>query len=300
MSDLWTMGAPADGEAARDDGEGGGAPRRRAITRPRSLPGSRAVVGALLVTAAAVGVFASYLNATSEPDTSYVVALGEVPIGTVLTEDVLRDPTMFGLAPIDLPLETAAGALTGEQALGLAGQVTAAPLASGDLVVRSGLVDGGETDGTARLSFPIDAARAVGGVLEPGDRVDIVATFGSGAELDTRYVVRDVLLANVIASDGGLGSTAGSLVLTVALEDDAVLEVAQAIDGAEVFVVRSPIGATGPDADDAEEGEAEAGDVAPPVEAPEEVTPEEEPPTPDEQDAAEDDEGPAEDDGDED
>lgn len=289
MSDLWTMGAPADGESP-GDAERPAAPRRRAITRPRTLPGSRAVVGALLVTAAAVGVFAAYLNATAEPGTSYVVALDEVPIGTVLTEDVLRDPNLFGLAPIDLPVETAAGAVTAEQALGLAGQVTAAPLAPGDLVVRSGLLDTGETDGTARLSFPIDAARAVGGVLEPGDRIDIVATFGGGDDLVTRYVVRDVLLANVISSDGGLGGTGSSLVLTLALEGESVLDVAQAVDIADVFVVRTPIGLTGPG-----EGDDE---VSPPADVPEEALEEE--PVEDVEEPVEDDEEPAEDDGDDD
>lgn len=244
MSDLWTMGSSARAEAATDRDEAPSPRSSRRIARTRSLPGSRAVVGALLVTAAAVGVFSAYLNATAEPATSYVVALGDIPIGTVLTEEVLTDPAQFGLAAVELPAETARGAVPADQALGLAGQVTAAPFGAGDLVTRTGLLDADLTDGTARLSFPIPANRAVAGSLDVGDRVDVVATFGSGGDVVTEYVVRDVqVVARSSVGDGFAGSS--ELVITLALpEGDAVLDVAQAIDVADVFVVRTPLGAS--------------------------------------------------------
>lgn len=284
MSDLWTMGNAQPGEATTEPAaERERRPGRR-ISRPRQLPGSRAVVGALLVTAAAVGVFSAYLNATAEPATAYVVALDDIPIGTVLTDDVLRDAALFGLVPLDLPAEVASGAVTEDRALGLEGQVTAAPIASGDLISRSGLLDASASDGTARLSFSIPPSRAVGGGLEPGDRIDLVATFGSGGDVVTRYVAQDVLLADVIGVDGGLSGN--ELVLTLALDaGEQVLDVAQAVDVAEVFVVRSPLAL----------GEAgSAGAVEPPTDIPQEPV-DEEPPLPDEEPADEgpDDEEPA-------
>ena len=294
MSDLWTMGSSARSEAATDRDEAPASRSSRRISRTRSLPGSRAVVGALLVTAAAVGVFSAYLNATAEPATSYVVALGDIPIGTVLTEEVLTDPTQFGLAAVELPAETARGAVPADQALGLAGQVTAAPFGAGDLVTRTGLLDADLTDGTARLSFPIPANRAVAGSLDVGDRIDVVATFGSGGDVVTEHVVRDVqVVALSSVGDGFAGSS--ELVITLALpEGEAVLDVAQAIDVADVFVVRTPLGASEvspPSADDEE--------VTPPTDV--EAEPEAEPdpaPTDDADDADEDGDGDADDDAD--
>jgi hypothetical protein len=102
MADLGTMTAPDLRDPA--------GPQRR-IRRSRRLPGSRAVVGALLVTAAAVGVFAAYVDATGEPSTRYVVAQDELPIGTLLTSQLVRDTSLFALVPMDLPPEVAARAV---------------------------------------------------------------------------------------------------------------------------------------------------------------------------------------------
>lgn len=240
MSDLWTMGAGArDADAAAPDTSPEGR-RSRRISRKRSLPGSRAVVGALLVTAAAVGVFASYLDATAEPTTSYVVAQTDHPVGTVLTSELLRDRSQFGAVPVDLPDEID-GAIAASDALDFAGTVTVAPLSAGDLVMTSGVASGDATDGTSRLSFPILSSRAVGGELGRGDVIDVVATYVDSSEVETRYVVREVRITDVDRTDGAIGA-AGELILTLALPDgQAVLDVAQALDVAEVFVVRSPL-----------------------------------------------------------
>lgn len=237
MADIGTM-TTAERPDAPEPPAGG----RRRIRRTRGLPGSRAVVGALLVTAAAVGVFAAYLNATATPDTSYVVVQGDVPIGTVLTEDVLTDTTRFGLVAIDLPPDLAANAVPADQALSLTGQRTTAALTAGDLLSRSAVAEGSADDDIIAVSFQIDQARAVAGALEPGERVDVAATYGQATDSYTLYVARNVLLTDVTQAAGGF--EAESLVLTLAMPDDErVLAVIQAFNTGQVVVTRAAAGA---------------------------------------------------------
>jgi Flp pilus assembly protein CpaB len=238
MADIGTMTT-----TERPDGSGPPPPDTgRRIRRARGLPGSRAVVGALLVTAAAVGVFAAYLNATATPDTSYVVVQGDVPIGTVLTESLLTDTTRFGLVAIDLPAELAANAVPADEALGLEGLRTTAPLTAGDLLSRTALADASVDDDVVALSFEVDVARAVAGSLEPGERVDVAVTYGQGGDAYTLYVARNVLLSDITAAGGGLDGEA--LILTLAVPDDErVLALVQAFNTGQVVVSRAAAGA---------------------------------------------------------
>jgi Flp pilus assembly protein CpaB len=233
VADIGTMTTANRPPADPPEGRSG-----RRIKRTRGLPGSRAVVGALLVTAAAVGVFAAYLDATATPDTSYVVVQGDVPIGTVLTDQLLTDTTRFGLVAIDLPVELAANAVPADEALGLSGLRTTAPLASGDLLSRNALAEASLDDDTVTVSFQIDRARAVGGTLEPGERVDVAVTYGQSDGAYTLYVARNVLLTDLVPAGGGLEGEA--VILTLSLPDDErVLAVVQATNTGQVVVTRA-------------------------------------------------------------
>lgn len=242
MSDLWTATSDADQETSEPTRDG--RPRRR-ISRPRTLPGSRAVVGALLIAAAAVGVFAAYLNATAEPDTRWLVASQDISAGTPLTQDLM------GEIAIDIPPQAQSGAIDAADFAAVEGRVTRTVVARGQLLNESNLIDADAADATARMSFPIERARAVGGGLRPDDVVDVVATFGTGGSTETRYVARNVVIAELPEVDSG--SLGGSgYVITLALEsDDDVLAVAEAIDTGEVFIVRAPLGPDGQRVDDA-------------------------------------------------
>lgn len=238
MSDVGTLTGAGPADTAGDGRARGPGRDHRRIRRVRSLPGGRAVVGALLVTAAAVGVFASYLDATAEPDTRYVVVTGDLPVGTVLTDELVRDTRTLGLLPLDLPPLLAANSIPAGQALDLVGQVVTAPLVAGDLVSRSALSRSTVDDDVVRVSFAIDPARAVGGAIEPGDRVDVAVTHGSGTDSFTFYVVRAALVADVRVGDGGIGRAA--MVLSLALPDDVdVLALISAVETGEVVVTRS-------------------------------------------------------------
>ena len=89
---------------ARAHGNGSDAAVARTVRRRRGLPDRRAVVGALLVTTAAVGLFSAAGRAGTHRRHPYVVARRDLPPGAVFTAgDLVR-------RPMDLPPSVAARA----------------------------------------------------------------------------------------------------------------------------------------------------------------------------------------------
>lgn len=210
-------------------------------TRPnRGLPSGRAVIGGLLVTAAALVVFTGYAGAGTEPRGRAVTVTGAVPSGHVLRGSDLS------VAEVDLPDDTASGSFDSVEEV--VGSVTLTPLAGGDLVQRSA-VHAGDADRPPahEFSFPIAPERAVGGGLRAGETVDLFATHGSGPDAYTTVLARGAPV--VAVQDAGRSTLAGGgLVLTLALTTpDQVLDTAHAAQVAELTVVRS----TGVAVDDA-------------------------------------------------
>jgi Flp pilus assembly protein CpaB len=204
---------------------------KRALTRRRALPSSRAVAGGLLIALAALATFSAYTGATARPTRSFVVAARDLPVGTRLARADLR------LATIDLPAAQQrrafrdAGALVGATVLG--------PVGRGELVQSSAVAD--EGDGSSQVSFSIEAARALDGAIRPGDRIDLLATYGGGgSDAYTMVVARRVAVADVSGSGAGSLGGARTLVLTLSLADpDTVLAVTHAARTGNLTVVRS-------------------------------------------------------------
>jgi Flp pilus assembly protein CpaB len=197
------------------------------------------VVGALLVTVAAVTAFASVQAAQSGPRGTLVVTAREVAPGERLTaEDLVAQA-------VDLP----PGLVTrGYDAVDAAvGAVALAPLAEGDPVLRSAVLDGPPPAGTRSFSFSVDRDRALDGELHPGEPVDVLATYGSGESAVTLLVAgRAPLLRVGEGARGTLGSS-GKVTVTIGLTDaDQVLQVAHASQVAAVTLVRSAAAADGP------------------------------------------------------
>jgi hypothetical protein len=235
MSDLGTM--TSDTETGRSTTEGAG----RRIRRARGLPGGRAVVGALLVAAAAVGVFAAFLTATAEPQTRYAVATGDIEVGTRLDTDTAV-AELFDFVAIDLPDGLAARAVSDLQAPQLSGQLVTSPIQEGDLLLATTIVDDAGVPATEKLSFSLPAADAVGGSLRPGERIDVLATYGSGTDAWTAFVVRGVLLVDHQVVGSGVGAS-GDVTLTVAVSSlRDVQALGHAVRTADVLVTRSTVG----------------------------------------------------------
>lgn len=193
----------------------------------------RAALGGLLVTVALLGVSQAYAHADRPPATGYVVATRVLAPGTPL------DETVLDVVPVDLPPTLSARAFSSTAVL--AGAVTLAPLAPGELVLLSQVLPAGTAPAAgAALSFAITTDRALGGTLRPGERVDLVATFpGDG----TRRVAEGAMVTDSRTETDGLLTETGRLLLTVRLRTPAeALGLVEAVDEGQVTVVRAPAG----------------------------------------------------------
>jgi len=217
----------------------------RRIRPARSLPGGRAVVGALLVAAAAVATFAAYLEATAVPAATYVVARESVEVGTRLAsmEEVAE---RFGTVALDLSGVVAERLIRSEELSSLIGQAVVSPLQPGDPLTRTQLLDDGGLEDGHSLSFALPRPAALAGELRPGERIDVLATYGSGAEAYTTYVVRAVPLVRVAAPDGGALGSSADLTLTIVVPGTTEVQaVGHAVHSADVFIARSTVRSEG-------------------------------------------------------
>jgi Flp pilus assembly protein CpaB len=193
----------------------------------------RAVIGGLLVAVALLAVSQAYAEADRPPTTRFAVATRTLAPGTVLDEAVVD------LVPAELPPTTAARAFTATEAL--RGAVTLAPLDPGELVMLSQVLPAGAgTPAGVELSFSLGPERALAGAVQPGERIDLVATFPAGA---TRLVAESALVTAITVTSDGLLSDAGELVLTVRLREQAeLLGLVEAVDEGRLTIARQTVG----------------------------------------------------------
>lgn len=219
------------------NGSSGGASARlsvgapRTIARRRTLPSGRAFAGAFLIALAVVGIFAAWSGATRGPQTRFLVAARDLPIGTTIGPADLRSVGM------ELPESLAASsAFTAVSELD--GVRVINPIREGELIQGSSLVVAGAAGGM-EMSFAIERERAVGGRLKPGEHVDLIATFGTGADTETTTVIQRSRILDVAAGSDALGGS-GPLTITISVPDgETARDVAHAVDAAKLTLVRS-------------------------------------------------------------
>jgi Flp pilus assembly protein CpaB len=209
----------------------------RTVRRRKGLPGGRAVVGGLLSAVAAVGVFAAFTAATAPPVTRYVVAAAELGPGEVIAASDLA------LVALDLPPDIRARSF--DDIAVLTGAVTTGPLRPGELVQSSGVVDRGGAPDDRMVSFAADASRALGGRIQAGEFVDVLATYGTGDNAYTELVVGHVAVVRTSTQDTSSIGTTSTVTFTVPVPDvRAELALAHASAVGSLSVVRSggPVG----------------------------------------------------------
>jgi len=195
------------------------------VRRRRTPPGGRAALGALLIAVAAVGTFTAASGATEDPRQPYVVARGDVAVGQRLSRGDLAT------ARLDLPAYMRGRAYQPDEIDELAGSVALGPIGRGELVQRSGVA---AARPGRQVSFPIDPARAVGGSLQTGEFVDVVATLDG----KTKIVVERAQVA-ALRERGGIGGD-DSLIVTLDIASaDAAVALVNALDKGELTLVRA-------------------------------------------------------------
>lgn len=196
----------------------------------RGLPGSRAVVGGLLVAVGAIGTWVAATGSSSGPDETFVVADGLIAPGQRIEADHVRS------IQLDLPDEVRAAVFTDAEAV--IGSVALGPIEAGELV-QAGSLSTGSVEPSAELSFSVETDWAVAGTLRVGDRIDVYATDDRASATSTELVLHEVVIRSISSPGGdGLGSDR-SQTITVGVADPAAVESAvTATRTATVTVVR--------------------------------------------------------------
>lgn len=177
------------------------------------------------------GVLTLGLLRSADAARPVLVAAEDLVPGTLLDDGALR------VAHVDANDEVAATLFDAGAVEQLRGQVVTAPVARGALVTRDDVRPVGDGAATRAMSFPIPRANAVDGEIDAGDRIDVV-----GVDPDTGdagYVMTD---ASVLAVDDGDGGPLGgddTVTVTVALDPDAALRLARALEAGTVTIVRA-------------------------------------------------------------
>jgi hypothetical protein len=214
----------------------------RTISRRPGLPGGRAVVGALLVVTAGVGTFTLGSDGGDGPSGRYPVLLRSVDPGEVVARDAVE------WRPMNLDPDVAARTFssTRDGVDELTGAVALVPMGRGELLqrgdVRTGDTITGDTEtaglATAQLSIPIPVDRTPPG-LRRGERVAVLATYGSGDGASTVRTVQDAIVLAYDTDPEAIGANDRGR-LTLALDDTtALVATAHAAQVAELTVVRT-------------------------------------------------------------
>ncbi len=225
--------------AVRQTTPGDGAPARRerasegpvrTVRRRRGLPGSRAVVGGLLVAVAAVGMFAASSRSGAGPRHSYAVTTHALAAGARLQSSDLE------LVAMDLGPALRAHAF--ETAQVLLGATLIAPLGSGELLQASAVVARKGDAASRELSFTLERGQVSPGVKE-GERADLLATWGIGNDAFTSVVVPQALIVAIDRPRSSSGDS-GPATVTVSVDDPVeVLALAHAVQLAKITLVRA-------------------------------------------------------------
>lgn len=253
---------------------------RRAAPAPALLP----ALGAGLAAALLAFVWLRQQQPARQeeaPLVPVVVAARAVPARSRLR---LADLEVRRLAPAQVPPDGVS--LPGD----VAGEVTVVPLAAGEPLTRRAVAAPGAALGLAyglppghrAMTVAVDPVSGVAGLLQAGDRVDIVATFEAGGRGVTRTVLQDVLLL-ALGSSGRPGSgdkPSDASSATVAVRPQAVQVLALAAARGRLQLALRPADETAEVPLPPLGSEALAGNAAPRAAAPKPRPPQTPPPAP--------------------
>jgi Flp pilus assembly protein CpaB len=184
-----------------------------------SRPGARRALSPLAVIGVALIVLALIVDlgvlAASGNRTPVLIATRALPAGTVLSASDLRSGQIAGESTVIDSL------LPAGEAQRVIGQRLSTAVAAGAPVPAGALAGSQSSSSSLVLSAP--EFDAVGGNLQPGDRVTVLATFGAGSgPATTRPVARNLQVLAVGEAGPNSNPSTTTVPVTVAVENPSV------------------------------------------------------------------------------
>jgi Flp pilus assembly protein CpaB len=210
-----------DDDAPATDPAEGATPKLRphqsaASTRTAQLKRLREplpLIGIALVLIAFVGYLAVYTSTTHR--TPVLVTTRALPAGTKLRASDLRSAELAGDGSVIAGLEP-------ESRLGqVVGQRLQTALPTGTPLPRTALA--ARAPAASAMTLAVPALHALGGALQPGDRVTVLATFGAGiGQARSLPVARGVQVLAVGETPASADQASAMVAVTLALADPSI------------------------------------------------------------------------------
>jgi Flp pilus assembly protein CpaB len=190
---------------------------------------TRTVLGLLLFSGALLGGN-RLLAVSAETDEVWVAARD-------LAQDTVLGPGDVEAADVKLPAPVAAGYAS--TSTPVYGEILARPLRAGEIVATGWLARSTDPGAARSITIPVEAEHAVGGALQPGDRVDVLVTFDpENVRARTVVLARAVEVLDVVET-GGLAFGEDALVgLTLGVTPEQAPRLAFAVRTGVVDVAR--------------------------------------------------------------
>lgn len=201
----------------------------RRLERRKTLPSGRAVVGAFLVAAGAIGIFSVYQASSQTPERYYVTAKRDIAAGEFISESDLA------LVPVDLPDQLMRHAISSPELL--VGTTTLAPIKEGQLIWTSGVVKPDGSPELAQISIPVNPGNALGGRLLPGERVDVLLTSTAAGAPQVTKISSAARVVRVDSGDRSVGGN-GAMTLVLAVPPEELEDMAKASAAGTVTIAR--------------------------------------------------------------
>jgi Flp pilus assembly protein CpaB len=203
----------------------------RRLTQPLPL------VGITLLVVAAIGYIAVAAGSRTR-STEIVVAARNLPAGSQLTRGEL------GLVKLSTNQTLLSELVPATAESSLLGRRLSEPVLAGLPIGKASVAVAG--GGPAVFTLAVPALHALGGNLNVGDRVSVLATFTSATGTSTTHVVaRDLVVLAVGQLPTGISDSSATVPVTVALPDPSVAsELALANSVAKIDLLRDGTNAT--------------------------------------------------------
>lgn len=212
---------------------GSPAPSTERVVHPRrGLPGSRAVVGGLLVAVAALGTWWAASGAGEDRTHPVVVAARTIGPGEALDAEALAS------VALDVPPEVRDRAFTDPAELD--GAIALGPVDIGEIIQHGAVADAAtEGSGGGEVSFTVETDWAVGGTLRTGDRIDVYATYDRADGPTSERVLTGAVIRRLSApTDTGFGEIRDQTITVSVADDETMARTVSATRAGTVTVVR--------------------------------------------------------------
>jgi hypothetical protein len=188
----------------------------------------------LLIALAVAGAFTLSRLGGNEPSTRFVIASKAVAAGSRIDGG--------GLELVAMELDDRVKTQTFTDVSRVSGAIALAPLNAGQLVQAADIAPTTKIDGQLltghEITFPVSRDR-VPPYLRRGERVAIIATYGTGNDARTTTTAEHGIVVNYEATDRASGVTR-TVRLTVLLSDaNTVIETVHASEVASITIVRT-------------------------------------------------------------